>query len=107
MKNSGCQVPEYMLTMKKASKRTQRRLEKTAPQHANIRVKGPSDIRKKKKANVSDDTSADTKSTTSITNGKQNGQTKHTEPKKQFATKRKSNQANNGVQKKKKQKPSD
>lgn len=48
MKNSGCSVPDYMLTLKKASKRTRRKLEKTVPVRDDIRIKGPSDIRKKK-----------------------------------------------------------
>lgn len=55
MKNSGCNVPEYMLTMKKASKRTRRKLEKTVPNREDIRVKAPSDVRKKKVKNVNGD----------------------------------------------------
>jgi ATP-dependent RNA helicase DDX52/ROK1 len=33
---SGCEVPEYMLTMKKASKRTRRKLERHAPHRERI-----------------------------------------------------------------------
>lgn len=36
LRESGCEVPEYMLTMKKASKRTRRKLESHAPHRESI-----------------------------------------------------------------------
>lgn len=36
MKNSGCEVPEYMLAMKKLTKRDRRKMEKTAPEREPI-----------------------------------------------------------------------
>jgi ATP-dependent RNA helicase DDX52/ROK1 len=36
LRESGCEVPEYMLTMKKASKRARRKLENQAPHRASI-----------------------------------------------------------------------
>lgn len=36
LRESGCEVPEYMLTMKKASKRARRKLESHAPYRESI-----------------------------------------------------------------------
>ena len=36
MRDSGCKVPEYMLALKKTSKRERRKLEKTAPERKSI-----------------------------------------------------------------------
>lgn len=41
MQNSGCKVPEYMLTMKKSSKKVRRKLEKTATKREDIVAKSP------------------------------------------------------------------
>ena len=48
MQNSGCKVPDYMLKIKKQSKRERKRLEKTVPQRANIAVRNPTKKHKKK-----------------------------------------------------------
>lgn len=39
IKNSGCPVPEYMLTMKEHSKKAKKKLEKTIPEREDISVK--------------------------------------------------------------------
>ncbi|KAG4079111.1 hypothetical protein HA402_001082 [Bradysia odoriphaga] len=39
IKNSGCPVPEYMLTMKEHSKKAKKKLEKTVPEREDISVK--------------------------------------------------------------------
>lgn len=106
MQNSGCKVPEYMLTMKKASKRTRRQLEKTVPKREDIRVKGPNDIRKKNKAKGSNGSVAGKRPKPSSTNGAQNGEKKNFKSKKHSAptTKRKTSEASDGVQKKKQKK---
>lgn len=49
MQQSGCKVPEYMLTIKKQSKKVRRRLEKTVPKRADIAIKNPNQIKKKRK----------------------------------------------------------
>jgi ATP-dependent RNA helicase DDX52/ROK1 len=36
LRDSGCEVPDYMLTMKKASKRARRKLESRAPNREGI-----------------------------------------------------------------------
>lgn len=41
LRNSGCKVPEYMLTMKKQSKKVRRQLEKTIPKRTDIAVENP------------------------------------------------------------------
>lgn len=41
LRNSGCKVPEYMLTIKKQSKKVRRQLEKTVPKRQDIAVKNP------------------------------------------------------------------
>lgn len=46
LRNSGCKVPDYMLTFKKQSKKVRRQLEKTIPKRADIAVENPN---KKKK----------------------------------------------------------
>lgn len=38
IKNSGCPVPEYMLTMKEHSKKAKKKLEKTMPEREDINV---------------------------------------------------------------------
>lgn len=53
MQNSGCQVPEFMLTIKKQSKKVRRKLEKTVPNREDIAVKNPNRIfQKKRKLNA-------------------------------------------------------
>lgn len=47
LRNSGCKVPEYMLTIKKQSKKVRRKLEKTVPNRADIAVKNPKQMSKK------------------------------------------------------------
>lgn len=49
LRNSGCRVPDYMLTIKKQSKRVRRKLEKTVPKRADIAVQNPKKMMKKKK----------------------------------------------------------
>lgn len=49
MQNSGCKVPEYMLTIKKASKKVRRQLEKTVPKREDIAVSRPNQMNKKRK----------------------------------------------------------
>lgn len=49
MQNSGCKVPEFMLTIKKQSKKARRQLEKTVPKRDDIAVKMPNQIFKKKR----------------------------------------------------------
>lgn len=49
MQNSGCKVPEFMLTIKKQSKKVRRQLEKTVPKRDDIAVKNPNQIFKKKR----------------------------------------------------------
>lgn len=41
LKNSGCKVPDYMLTIKKRSKKVRRELEQTAVKRADISVRDP------------------------------------------------------------------
>ena len=36
MKNAGCEVPEYMLSMKKSNKRDKKKLENKAPHRESI-----------------------------------------------------------------------
>lgn len=48
MKNSGCKVPEYMLTIKKSSKKVRRQLEKTVPKRDDIVAKKPTANSKRK-----------------------------------------------------------
>lgn len=48
LRNSGCKVPEYMLTIKKQSKKVRRQLEKTIPKRADIAVENPKQMLKKK-----------------------------------------------------------
>lgn len=48
LRNSGCKVPEYMLTIKKQSKKVRRQLEKTIPKREDIAVKNPNKVSKKK-----------------------------------------------------------
>lgn len=60
LRNSGCKVPDYMLTFKKQSKKVRRQLEKTIPKRADITVENPN---KKKKGKFNKKTGA--------TNGKQ------------------------------------
>lgn len=47
LRNSGCKVPEYMLTIKKQSKKVRRQLEKTIPKRDDIAVKNPKKMLKK------------------------------------------------------------
>lgn len=49
LRNSGCKVPEYMLTIKKQSKKVRRQLEKTIPKREDIAVKNPNQMKKKGK----------------------------------------------------------
>ncbi|XP_069683792.1 probable ATP-dependent RNA helicase DDX52 isoform X1 [Periplaneta americana] len=49
LRESGCEVPEYMLTMKKASKRARRKLEQRAPQRESISTIPSYQIEKTKK----------------------------------------------------------
>lgn len=51
LRNSGCKVPEYMLTIKKQSKKFRRKLEKTVLKRADIAVKNPKKMMKKKNNN--------------------------------------------------------
>lgn len=48
LRNSGCKVPEYMLTIKKQSKKVRRQLEKTIPKRDDIAVQNPKKTLKKK-----------------------------------------------------------
>lgn len=48
LRNSGCKVPEYMLTIKKQSKKVRRQLEKTIPKRDDIAVQNPKKMLKKK-----------------------------------------------------------
>lgn len=48
LRNSGCKVPEYMLTIKKQSKKVRRKLEKTVPNRADIAVQNPKQMLKKR-----------------------------------------------------------
>ncbi|XP_031628090.1 probable ATP-dependent RNA helicase DDX52 [Contarinia nasturtii] len=48
LRNSGCKVPEYMLTFKKQSKKVRRKLEKTIPKRQDIAVQNPKQMLKKK-----------------------------------------------------------
>lgn len=48
LRNSGCKVPEYMLTIKKQSKKVRRKLEKTIPKRDDIAVQNPKKMMKKK-----------------------------------------------------------
>lgn len=41
LRTSGCKVPEYMLTIKKQSKKVRRQLEKTIPKRENIAIQNP------------------------------------------------------------------
>lgn len=50
LRNSGCKVPEYMLTIKKQSKKVRRQLEKTVPKRADIAIENPT-LKKKGKFN--------------------------------------------------------
>lgn len=50
LRNSGCKVPEYMLTIKKQSKKVRRQLEKTIPKRDDIAIQNPNQLAKKKKA---------------------------------------------------------
>lgn len=47
LRNSGCKVPEYMLTIKKQSKKVRRKLEKTVPNRADIAIQNPKKMQKK------------------------------------------------------------
>lgn len=49
LRNSGCKVPEYMLTLKKRSKKVRRALEKTVPNRQDIAIQNPKQIRMQKK----------------------------------------------------------
>lgn len=51
LRNSGCKVPDYMLTLKKRSKKVRRELEKTVPKRQDIAIKNPNQIRMQKKTN--------------------------------------------------------
>lgn len=64
LRNSGCKVPDYMLTFKKQSKKVRRQLEKTIPKRADIAVENPN---KKKKGKFNKKTGA--------ANGKQSNKT--------------------------------
>lgn len=76
MQNSGCKVPEFMLTIKKQSKKVRRQLEKTVPKRDDIAVKNPNQLfKKKRKFSATDDESKTgsksvKKSTSSITAAK-------------------------------------
>lgn len=48
LRNSGCKVPEYMLTIKKQSKKVRRKLEKTVPNREDIAVQNPKQMLKNK-----------------------------------------------------------
>lgn len=49
MQNSGCKVPEFMLTIKKQSKKVRRQLEKTVPKRDDVAIKNPNQIYTKKR----------------------------------------------------------
>ena len=51
LRNSGCKVPEYMLTLKKRSKKVRRELEKTVQKRQDIAIQNPKQIRMQKKTN--------------------------------------------------------
>lgn len=51
LRNSGCKVPDYMLTLKKRSKKVRRELEKTVPKRQDIAIQNPNQNRMQKKAN--------------------------------------------------------
>lgn len=51
LRNSGCKVPDYMLTLKKRSKKVRREMEKTVPNREDIAVKNPKQNRMQKKTN--------------------------------------------------------
>lgn len=48
LRNSGCKIPEYMLTIKKQSKKVRRQLEKTVPKRDDIAVQNPKQMKKNK-----------------------------------------------------------
>lgn len=49
LRNSGCKVPEYMLTLKKRSKKVRRELEKTVAKRQDIAIQNPKQMRMQKK----------------------------------------------------------
>lgn len=49
LRNSGCNVPDYMLTLKKRSKKVRRELEKTVPKRQDIAIQNPKQMRMQKK----------------------------------------------------------
>lgn len=49
LRNSGCKVPEYMLTLKKRSKKVRRALEKTVAKRQDIAIQNPKQMRLQKK----------------------------------------------------------
>lgn len=59
LRNSGCKVPEYMLTIKKQSKAVRRKLEKTVPKRADIAVKNPKKMMKKESNNSAEKSTTD------------------------------------------------
>lgn len=48
LQNSGCKVPDYMLTLKKRSKKVRRELEKTVPKRQDIAIQNPKQHRMQK-----------------------------------------------------------
>lgn len=77
LRNSGCKVPEYMLTIKKQSKKVRRQLEKTIPKRADIAIKNPNQVLKKKGKFNKKNGPASEKQSNGTSKGKQsNGTTK-------------------------------
>jgi len=60
MRASGCDVPDYMLTMKKHSKKERRKLERTAPTREKI-LTIPTYKRHKQKSRVNKESKAEEK----------------------------------------------
>lgn len=49
LRNSGCNVPDYMLTLKKRSKKVRRELERTVAKRQDIAIQNPKQMRMQKK----------------------------------------------------------
>lgn len=109
LKNSGCNVPDYMLTLKKRSKKVRMELERTAVKREDIAVRDPTKKESKKgglkrKANKGDATNgnagenaAKKRKTSNESHGKENQMNKRKasleNQKASFENKNKSNQA--------------
>lgn len=100
LRNSGCKVPDYMLTIKKQSKKVRRQLEKTVPKRDDIAVQNPKKMLKKKQKFEKKQTNGQSNEKTE--NGQENKGKFVSLPKKRKATPTKNGENSSKIVKKKK-----